>query len=244
LGCSHYRRNCRIIAPCCQRIFTCRRCHDEQIEDHKINRYDIQTMVCMFCNTQQPVKQTCENCKKSMASYFCGKCKFFDDDETKGIWHCEKCGLCRAGGQHNFEHCDLCHMCMSLGEHEHTERAFESNCPVCNELLSTSTLEAFRPKPCLHPIHIDCFNELCKRGRYSCSICSKTYSDFPMEPVWQEYREMKKLNPMPSDYANWKVEVLCNDCQKRTESDYHWIGTECTHCKGWNTRITKTMRPS
>jgi len=243
LGCSHYKRNCRIKAPCCQRIFTCRRCHDEQIEDHKINRYDIETMICMFCKTSQPVNQICQHCQKSMAAYFCGICKFFDDDISKGIWHCEKCGLCRVGGKDNFVHCDICHMCFHPGPHKHTERAFETNCPVCNEYLLTSTSPAFLPAPCRHPIHTRCWKQLIKH-RISCSICSKTYSDLDVTDLWESFRQMKNESHLPPEYQNWRVEVLCNDCEKRTETGYHWVGTECSYCHGWNTTITKTMRPN
>nr|GFA76010.1 probable E3 ubiquitin-protein ligase RZFP34 [Tanacetum cinerariifolium] len=28
-GCPHYRRRCRIRAPCCNEIFDCRHCHNE-----------------------------------------------------------------------------------------------------------------------------------------------------------------------------------------------------------------------
>jgi len=28
-GCSHYRRRCRLRAPCCNEIFDCRHCHNE-----------------------------------------------------------------------------------------------------------------------------------------------------------------------------------------------------------------------
>ncbi|KAL0557321.1 hypothetical protein IC582_005852 [Cucumis melo] len=28
-GCEHYRRRCKIRAPCCDQIFTCRHCHNE-----------------------------------------------------------------------------------------------------------------------------------------------------------------------------------------------------------------------
>jgi len=99
LGCKHYKKNCKIQAACCKMFFTCRRCHDEEIQDHKINRYEIETMMCMFCNTIQPVAQNCMNCSKSMSRYYCGICKFFDDDADKQIFHCHKCGLCRIGKQ-------------------------------------------------------------------------------------------------------------------------------------------------
>jgi hypothetical protein len=28
-GCSHYRRRCRILAPCCNEVFDCRHCHND-----------------------------------------------------------------------------------------------------------------------------------------------------------------------------------------------------------------------
>ncbi|KAG6431873.1 hypothetical protein SASPL_103443 [Salvia splendens] len=28
-GCDHYRRRCKLKAPCCDQIFTCRHCHNE-----------------------------------------------------------------------------------------------------------------------------------------------------------------------------------------------------------------------
>ena len=45
--CEHYNRNCKIIAPCCNKIFDCRFCHDNFFEDdHKINRYNIKKIIC------------------------------------------------------------------------------------------------------------------------------------------------------------------------------------------------------
>ncbi|KAH9624446.1 hypothetical protein KSS87_008876 [Heliosperma pusillum] len=44
-GCKHYKQNCKLVASCCNRIFTCRRCHDEEIyhdddiHDHVMDRY-------------------------------------------------------------------------------------------------------------------------------------------------------------------------------------------------------------
>ncbi|XP_039793536.1 uncharacterized protein LOC120659451 [Panicum virgatum] len=28
-GCEHYRRRCKIVAPCCKQVFPCRHCHNE-----------------------------------------------------------------------------------------------------------------------------------------------------------------------------------------------------------------------
>ena len=29
LGCKHYRRRCKLVAPCCGEVFWCRHCHNE-----------------------------------------------------------------------------------------------------------------------------------------------------------------------------------------------------------------------
>ena len=54
LGCPHYKRACKMRAPCCQRLFTCRLCHD-QASDHKVDREEIKEMLCMRCGTLQPM---------------------------------------------------------------------------------------------------------------------------------------------------------------------------------------------
>lgn len=101
-GCKHYRTHCSVKSNCCARWFTCRRCHDEQITDHKINRYATEEMFCFFCETVQPVAQTCRHCDKEMARYYCNICKLWSDgDNAHQIFHCAKCGLCRVGGALN-----------------------------------------------------------------------------------------------------------------------------------------------
>ena len=53
--CVHYERNCLIIAPCCNKAFACRICHDElSPTDHPpMNRFMVQEVVCKACNTRQ-----------------------------------------------------------------------------------------------------------------------------------------------------------------------------------------------
>lgn len=54
-ACVHYERNCNIVAPCCNRVFGCRICHDElSPPGHPpLNRFMIREVVCKNCNTRQ-----------------------------------------------------------------------------------------------------------------------------------------------------------------------------------------------
>ena len=37
----------------------------------------------------------CTRCHAQMGRYFCAKCNLFDDNITKGQFHCDDCGICR-----------------------------------------------------------------------------------------------------------------------------------------------------
>jgi CHY zinc finger len=54
-ACVHYERNCNLIAPCCDRAFGCRICHDElSPPGHPpMNRFMIREVVCKLCSTRQ-----------------------------------------------------------------------------------------------------------------------------------------------------------------------------------------------
>ncbi|XP_019056370.1 PREDICTED: E3 ubiquitin-protein ligase MIEL1 isoform X2 [Tarenaya hassleriana] len=131
-GCPHYRRRCRIRAPCCNEIFGCRHCHNEaknsinidQKLRHDIPRHQVKQVVCILCGTEQEVStiseeevwltnmhnvhQFCVSCGVCMGKYFCEVCKLFDDDTSKKQYHCDGCGICRIGGRENFFHCYKC----------------------------------------------------------------------------------------------------------------------------------------
>jgi hypothetical protein len=53
--CVHYERNCNIVAPCCNRVFGCRICHDElsPTGHPPMNRFLIREVVCKNCSTRQ-----------------------------------------------------------------------------------------------------------------------------------------------------------------------------------------------
>lgn len=54
-ACVHYERNCNIVAPCCNRVFGCRICHDElsPAGHPPMNRFLVREVVCKNCQTRQ-----------------------------------------------------------------------------------------------------------------------------------------------------------------------------------------------
>ncbi|GMJ02037.1 MYB30-Interacting E3 Ligase 1 [Hibiscus trionum] len=242
-GCQHYRRRCKIRAPCCNEVFSCRHCHNEAVnllsspfDRHELVRQDVKQVICSVCDTEQPVAQVCSNCGVNMGEYFCKICNFFDDDTEKGQFHCHDCGICRVGGRENFFHCKKCGSCYSVAlrdNHKCVENSMQHHCPICYEYLFDSLKDTTVMK-CGHTMHCECYHEMIKRHKYCCPICSKSAID--MSRTWKRIDEEIEATLMPEDYRYKKVWILCNDCNDTTEVYFHVIGQKCSHCKSYNTR--------
>ncbi|KAL5569562.1 hypothetical protein UlMin_026137 [Ulmus minor] len=172
-GCKHYKRNCKLRATCCGKLFTCSFCHDS-VSDHSMERKASLEMMCMRCLNIQPIGPTCQTptCNGFfMAKYYCNICKLFDDE--RNVYHCPFCNLCRVGKGLGIDyfHCMSCNCCLSIKilTHECKENCLESNCPACNEFLFTSSTPV-RGLPCGHYIHSSCF----EANPYPCLSCSQS----------------------------------------------------------------------
>ena len=77
LGCSHYQRKFKVIAPCCDTAYSCRFCHDEA-EGHTVERRTVREVECLVCHLRQEVGPHCQatDCLTVFgAAYFCSVCK-------------------------------------------------------------------------------------------------------------------------------------------------------------------------
>ncbi|XP_047154307.1 probable E3 ubiquitin-protein ligase RZFP34 isoform X1 [Vigna umbellata] len=243
-GCQHYRRRCRIRAPCCNEIFNCRHCHNEaknninieQKHRHDIPRHQVKQVICSLCETEQEVQQNCINCGVCMGKYFCGTCKLFDDDVSKKQYHCSGCGICRTGGCENVFHCYKCGCCYPTqmkNSHPCVEGAMHHDCPVCFEYLFESVNDVL-VLPCGHTIHKSCLNEMREHFQYACPLCSKSVCDMSM--IWEKFDMEIAATPMPEAYRNKMIWILCNDCTKTSHVQYHLVAQKCLNCKSYNTR--------
>nr|KJB23197.1 hypothetical protein B456_004G086200 [Gossypium raimondii] len=166
-GCDHYKRRCKILAPCCNKIFPCRHCHNETSnslsnpkDHHDLVRQDIKQVICSICNTQQEI--------------------------TKGQFHCNDCGICRVGGRDKFFHCEKCGSCYRVDlrdNHFCVENSMKSYCPICFEYLFDS-VKSTRIMKCGHTMHMECFSQMTMQNQYRCPICCKAVLD--MSAFWED----------------------------------------------------------
>ncbi|CDY26969.1 BnaC09g36140D [Brassica napus] len=255
-GCSHYRRRCKIRAPCCDEVFDCRHCHNEakdslqteQLLRHDLPRHDVSKVICSLCGTEQDVQQNCSTCGVCMGKYFCSKCKFFDDDLSKKQYHCDDCGICSVDHSYakianrlvkNFFHCKRCRCCYSKvleDKHRCLEGALHHNCPVCFEYLFDSTKDITVLR-CGHAVHLECTKDMELHNRYTCPLCSKSICD--MSSVWKKLDEEVAAYKIPKVYEDKMVWILCNDCGSNTDVRFHLIAHKCSSCGSYNTRKTQ-----
>ncbi|XP_052896133.1 RING finger and CHY zinc finger domain-containing protein 1 [Anopheles moucheti] len=239
VGCAHYKRRAKFVTPCCNKFYMCRYCHDEN-ETHFFNRKTVTELICTECDTRQRVQAECEKCGVRFGRYTCLVCNLFDD-EDRNQYHCDGCGICRVGGRGRFFHCEVCNMCLPLqlkfDGHRCVENVSRSNCPVCLDDIHTSRIPCHIPD-CGHLLHRTCFEELLSSGHYACPTCQTSMMD--MNQLWEYLDAEVAATPMPKEYANYYVDILCKDCHKESTVKFHVVGLKCTHCGAYNTCRTKT----
>jgi hypothetical protein len=239
-GCRHYKRGCKILPECCHNWTTCRLCHNEENKDHEIDRFATRFMMCMYCSVVQPVSQNCIECKKQLASYFCPICKLWSDDQTKPIYHCDGCRMCRVGNPDWFRHCPICAVCIPVegfSEHKCIERALDCDCPICGDNLFTSMTPVMF-MPCGHPIHTRCYNAHLENS-YVCPICQKSLGD--MSSLFSHIDNLMQIQKMPPEYSNMRSQIFCNDCEEKSVALYHFMYHKCQSCGSYNTKVLKTF---
>ncbi|XP_047955559.1 zinc finger protein BRUTUS-like At1g74770 isoform X1 [Salvia hispanica] len=237
-GCKHYKRNCKLLTPCCDKLYTCIRCHDDQT-NHSVDRKAITKMMCMKCMVIQPIGQKCMSqfCNGfSMGRYYCRICKLFDDGRQ--IYHCPYCNLCRVGrglGVDYF-HCMKCNACMGKGLVVHIcrEKCLEDNCPICHEYIFTSN-SPVKALQCGHLMHSSCF-QVYTCSHYTCPICSKSLGD--MQVYFRMLDALLSEQKIPEGNSGQTQLILCNDCEQRGTTSFHWLHhNKCSYCGSYNTRI-------
>jgi RING finger/CHY zinc finger protein 1 len=234
--CPHYTKSNWVISECCGKRYGCHQCHDES-EEHKMNRFITQTMICGECDESQKItkhSQYCENkrCMKRISNYYCHSCRLWGShDACKGtINHCADCGICvRYVAGIVYKHCNDCRMCMPL-VHKCNANTHSATCVVCFEQVGYS-VKGSMSLTCRHSVHSECYKNLC-RFDYRCPTCKKCLA--PMDALWDELRTNITNQPLP-DELRQTISVYCFDCETETKSEFHPIGNMCTNCYGFNT---------
>lgn len=235
--CEHYSRKCKVVSPCCNKEYSCRLCHDNDVDKlckHKFDRKSVKEVVCNSCKTRQTISNVCVNCKTVFGTYFCDICNLYDNID-KGQYHCKDCDMCRVGGEKNFFHCKNCNLCISSTVKD-THKCIDvtdTNCPICMEDIFSSVTECTNMK-CGHYIHTECLKLMISHGGVKCPTCLVTiintteYNKFMDNEV--------AMTVIPEEYKDIDVSIMCNDCHNKSTVKFHIVGYKCESCSSYNTR--------
>jgi RING finger/CHY zinc finger protein 1 len=236
-NCSHYIRGCQYLSPCCNKIFNCRLCHDSEFENdlknqHNMINSDTKKIICKQCNLLQDFSQYCQSCKLCFGKYYCEKCKFVDDKDSQQYFHCDKCRMCRRGNKDDFEHCDNCGLCFDKMHKKFCKnKGVNNECPICFENLPYSTSHIL-PLSCGHIIHFKCLQDHVKSNNMTCPLCRKTIIKNKINDAFLKI--CTERLEMPEEYKDKKVNILCQDCEKKSIVNLHFIAMFCPYCNSHN----------
>lgn len=225
--CVYMENNIKLNASCCSNVFCCSQCHNIE-KDHKLDiKYT--TIICCECEIEQKYSDYCIACQKKLkTNYICKKCYIFDDS-VKYKHHCDKCNTCHVEEKDNLDHCDKCNICY-FKKTKHLCINLDNNCPICLEQLKTDVVINL---VCGHVIHNECYNLLIKNS-YKCPLCFKTIAN--MKKSFEKLDEEIEQSRLLDNSINIKT-IYCNDCEKKSDSIFNYIGTKCNLCGSYNTRL-------
>ncbi|KAJ9531488.1 hypothetical protein QJQ45_021953 [Haematococcus lacustris] len=260
-GCSHYRRRCKLLAPCCGEFVWCRHCHNAAKSDneqdpkkrHVLDRSAVKEVMCAVSYCAPVCSQWGAIARHVVYHLACTPASNATSLMTTSpsssssefmllltcMRSCDKCGICRVGGRENYFHCDTCNCCYAMllrSTHRCIENSMHHNCPVCFEYLFDS-VKPISVMPCGHTIHQDCLRSLADHRSYVCPMCSKCYMNGDSkQQLWDKMDQEVRETLMPEEYRNYQVNILCNDCGNRNTTLFHVVGLKCSGCGGYNTR--------
>lgn len=59
-----------------------------------------------------------------------------------------------------------------------------------------------------------------------------------MQDQWRQMDEIVAMTPMPHEYRDFVVDILCADCHESSSCAFHVVGLKCGACGSYNTART------
>jgi len=141
-GCEHYRRRCKLVAPCCGEVFWCRHCHNDVKSENEVVRQSAlsadtpthqQHCSLMYRFVVQDPKKRHELERKNVKELVCALCGTRQPVNqhcqhcfvTFGVYSCMECIFFDDETAKKQFHCDDCGICRVGGR----EKFF--HCQTC-----------------------------------------------------------------------------------------------------------------
>uniref|UniRef100_A0A8B9PIJ5 Ring finger and CHY zinc finger domain containing 1 n=1 Tax=Apteryx owenii TaxID=8824 RepID=A0A8B9PIJ5_APTOW len=222
-------------APCCGKLYACRLCHDGA-EGHRLDRFRVAEVQCARCRRLQKVG-TAGAAAAARGPPFrgWGRRRRVPNGRLLSLPlpSPRRAGAAAAGAA------ELRGLPQPLRgillRHLPSFRPRQEAVPLRRvrhlQDIHTSRVGA-HVLPCGHLLHRTCYEDMLKEG-YRCPLCM--HSALDMTRYWRQLDDEVAQTPMPTEYQNMMVEILCNDCNARSTVQFHLLGMKCTNCESYNT---------
>ena len=246
--CKHGVYNHQLFYKCCKTYMNCSFCHKEQCDSYLHGPVPLLKLKCKLCQTEQSSGNHCKNdeCNVKFADNFCKTCTVWSNSKKKS-YHCDKCNKCYINIRTNLVHCDTCNQCYYnnvFDKHKCSMNKEPHKCQICFEYVINSPKKYYFLE-CNHVIHNECYNkyhEICQKENKitTCCLCKKT--------IDQNSENEKKFDQLAlswsvsNEQTNWKSEISCIDCEKKSTIKYHSRYRKCAMCKSYNTYELKIIK--
>jgi len=236
----------------------CSNCKVEQPPSNKCINCDIQfdNYYCSICFIWKDVSIT-----------HCDKCKICRVGDSNDLFHCDNCDACfSTNSDHKCtknkfsdQKCFIClddvHSSQDSYYASKCGHACHSNCintalsngiyrcSICRKSYCDMTQywDYLRYNIMLQPMP-DCYQKM-KIG----DIVESQYGEFEIMQIDEDndlFRGILLWQFKNNVFAVFskkdltkKINIYCSDCDIKSKAKYHFIGTECKHCNGFNTSI-------
>lgn len=79
-----------------------------------------------------------------------------------------------------------------------------------------------------------------KNSMYRCPLCFKAvFDDEELKTHYDMLDEEIQNTPMPQEFKDKTVFIICNECNTKTEVEFHIFGLNCKECGSYNTAMIK-----
>ncbi|ONL93604.1 CHY-type/CTCHY-type/RING-type Zinc finger protein [Zea mays] len=268
-GCVHYRRGCKIRAPCCGEVFGCRHCHNEakdslevSVHDrHVLPRHDIKLVICSLCNKEQDVSSLTKQgqCSSATVGVTCHTPHEKKNPSRLSTGAARLCELRSMSRQILLREMQLLRRRCKLSPpffdvlSEVADGILRANLDVISEVFPLLFSPVLLSRSLAFQVSKNQFH--CD----GCGICRQDWwrreflslwqmwfscpvclrSACNMSDIWQKLDQQVAASPMPAIYQKKMVWILCNDCGVTSNVQFHILAHKCPGCSSYNTRQTR-----
>ena len=80
-------------------------------------------------------------------------------------------------------------------------------------------------------VFVNCINT----QNFYCPLCKKSIVN--LTSYWNQIDAVMLTQEMPEEFRDWTADIHCNDCEKKSNTKYHFSYHKCQECGGYNTVI-------